>query len=334
MWRKYGDLGYSILVLAIFVLEVLVMAALTGAFVLKAEGRLTVRVLASVVGAAVGASAVGLLSISAYILAYHFISAIYQRQRQQRLRTWTEKWGEAMLGGPRPPRLGGRDAWEALLNVREAVSGPEAEIIVAELRFRGTGRMLKRLRSSRKHQRLEALEELARARLPETFNVTLAASRDTVMFVRSMALRAAARVLAVMGKGADRDHAIIGLAAAIQGPDLPTVLIDEVLLLLEDAAPAVIEILFSLEPAPPAMVKAAIGHTGRPHLAGPGSHLRPALRPPDPALRPAVLPRLCRLANRPALSLPLSWYRPCASVVSKACTSVSAAPRLGVSATW
>jgi HEAT repeat protein len=263
MWRRYGDDLYAFVVLLVFMVEAVVLGALTWVFVLRLVDRFGEDRLAGFLIGAVALTALALLVIGGHVLAYHVLSNRRERWRRQRLEAWTERWvavlfqDEAPPRGPLPP-----EAVESLLDLRETLVGTEGERVewlvrrfglgeelVSRSRAMGAVRRVASVRARRLSSRLEALESLAKARLGQAIDPLMSLLDDREPAVRLMALRGVARTIARLPAGAMREGAADRFARVVAVTDLPSGAIEESLLLLEGAARAVLSCLLAAAPA-------------------------------------------------------------------------------------
>ncbi|MDM7325377.1 MAG: HEAT repeat domain-containing protein, partial [Thermus sp.] len=195
MWRR-GDRLYALLVFLVVLLEGLALGGLVVVF----SGRLfgvfgypqVYRVLflaLSLTGAALG-------FLSAYILLYHAYTASREAHDQKAYEEWLARFTEVLFsGGAPPPSPWPRPALEALLRLREMLKGDFSETIAQWLRqARPPWERILRQRRVSRPARLEALEALAQARLPETLEVILPYLTHPDPILRLAAARAGARV--------------------------------------------------------------------------------------------------------------------------------------------
>ena len=180
MWRRFADIPYTLLVFGIFMLELVGLGTLIWTFALR-TGQLVPDVFVEqTLIAATAITALGLLLLTAYILAYHVLSVPRERRRQQRLETWTDRWfGVLFSTEPTPTGRLGADATEAAFEIRERLKGSEGKEfsrLLEELRLGEP--LLDRLRSFRLTTRLSALDDLAKARLPGSIGPLMRAMVD------------------------------------------------------------------------------------------------------------------------------------------------------------
>ncbi len=241
MWRRYGDVPYTLLVFAVFSLEVLSLAFVTWSFSRHLFGFVPYKEAQGVLVGGMAVTAAVLAMLTGYILAYHAMSLSRDRRSRQRIQMWTERWIKALFGeGPFPQAPLSREAQEAALSLRELLGGDEGMELAARLESAGVGQSLVRRLGSRRHTvRLQALEALARARLPTAFAAVNHLLNHPQPAVRLMAGRAAARTIATWN-GPAREAGVISFADSLGRADLPAGVVTEVLILLQDAAAAVI----------------------------------------------------------------------------------------------
>jgi HEAT repeat protein len=348
MWRRRGDDLSASVFLLVFTVEAVTLGALTWAFVLRLADQLAGGQPWSFLVLAVSITALVLMVIGAHVLGYRAISSHRRRGSQHRLEAWTERWVAVLFEGQGPPpRPLPREAVEALLDLRDALVGTEGERVEWLVRRYDLGEDLLRraravdragaprrassLRRRRLASRLEALEALAKARIPPAVDPLIGLLADREPAVRVMALRAVARTLARLPEGADRAGAAGRFVAAIGTADVPPGAIEESLLLLEGAGPPVLHrLLAAAQPEGPdpeepeetrldevrlARVIDAVGRlkvvTLADQVAPFGSHPNPEVR--AAALRAlgsvGVLPPAARQAAAQALTDPVEYVR-------------------------
>jgi HEAT repeat protein len=261
VWRRYGDVVYALLLSIVVTAETAALAAVTWVFVPSLSRLLPGFELESVVVAAVSVTGMALLTVSGFVLALHAFSDRKERLYLETLDAWADRWVRVVIERrprPQPPIRGA--AVDALLDLREALRGDEGarvarlvahygvgkELLARAMgrRRRGIARILPpvhRKGSSRQMaRRLDALEALAKARLPEAFPSMLDLLAEPDINVRLMALRGLARTLARIPNKAHKRRGAKALCERLRLADLPGGAIEECLLLLEDAAPLVL----------------------------------------------------------------------------------------------
>ncbi|WP_018111868.1 HEAT repeat domain-containing protein [Thermus igniterrae] len=290
MWRR-GERLYALLVFLVVALE----AVALGGLVLVFSGRLwnlwgyplAQRVLLE----ALLLTGVALALLSAYILLYHGYTQARESQERQAYEDWLSRFTQALFGeAALPPPPWPRPALEALLSLREMLSGEFAERLADWIRQARPpwGRVLRGRLASRP-ARLEALEALAQARLPETLGLILPYLEHPDPVLRLAAARAGARV--AQGEG------VLRLAEALLRAALPRGALLEVLLLLEHRAPPVVEAL--LRQGTEEERWAALEAIGRLKLEALAPQVLPFLEARDPELLAAALRALLRLGYPP-----------------------------------
>jgi HEAT repeat protein len=298
MWRRQGDVGYSAVVFVVFCLEVVGLGFLALTF----AGRLfDLLPYAEVVGAliaAVVATALALSVLTGYILVYHAVTRSREQQRGQRVAAWTDQWLEAVYGEAPFPGLAD-EATEAGLNLRHILSGEEGQAVAEALwRSGAVAGLLRKLQSRRVTDRMEALDALAKARLPTALPSVIRLMGDSEPIARLMAARAAARTLSEW-VGPGRDEAFQAFADALPGADLPAGAMAEALLLVGGNASGVIARLLSSEDMPPRVLRATLDALGRLGLAEFAYEAGVWINHPDPEVRAAALRALGRLGRVP-----------------------------------
>jgi HEAT repeat protein len=319
MWRKYGDDVYASIVLAVFSFEALVLGVLTWSFALRASRALGGGNLTAILVASIAVTALSLVLVGGYVLAYHVLSNRRERGRRERLEAWTARWVAVLFGNEAPPIATlPAEGVESLLDLREHLVGTEGERVeslvgrygigpalldrTSVTERRGLARILNSLRHRRLSTRLEALEALAKARLAQSVEPLLRLLDDREESVRLMALRSLARSLARMPEGPAYDRAILGFAEVVMTSDLPAGAVEESLLLLEDAAPRVLSIVLATGPGDrrARLVARAMDAAGRLKLLELADDVAMHLTDPEPEVRAAALRALGRVGILPA----------------------------------
>lgn len=262
MWRRYGDVLYAILLSVVLAAETAVLATVTWLVVPSLARVVPELRLQSAVIAAVAVTALALLAVTGFVLAHHAFSDRRERLHLEALDVWADRWVRVIVERrPRPQAPIRGAAVDALLDLREVLRGDEGEQLERLVRDYGVAKRLmsrakgpRRLglvglrpwRRGRSHssrvvaKRLDALEALAKARLPEAFPSLLDLLADPEITVRLMALRGLARTLARMPTQTEKHRAAAALCERLRVADLPGGAIEECLLLLGDSAPIVL----------------------------------------------------------------------------------------------
>jgi len=300
MWRRYGDVPYTLLVFAVFSVEVLTLALVTWSFSRHLFGFVPYMEGQRVLVGAVAVTAAALVMLAGYILAYHAMSLSRDRRSRARVKMWSERWILAVFGeGPFPKPPLAAEAQEAGLALRELLGGKRGRKLAASLESAGVGESLvRRLGSRRRTVLLEALEGLARARLPSAFGAVNRLLHHPKPVVRLMAARAAARTLATWGEPG-RDDAIIAFAESLAVLNLPAGAVTEVLILLRNAGPAVAARLMAHSNLSPPVARACLDAIGRLGLVQLAYEVASHATHPDPEVRAAALRALARLRRVP-----------------------------------
>ncbi len=303
MWRRYGDIPYTLLVFAVFSLEVISLAFVTWTFSGDLFGFVPHMDVEGVLVAAVALTAAALAMLAGYVLVYHALSLSRERRSQERIKEWTDLWIQALFKqGPFPEPPLSPEAQEAALSLRELLGGEEGKEIASRLEEAGVGEsLIRRVHSRRRTVRLEALEALARARLPATFGAVTALLRHPQPHIRLMAGRTAARTIAIWN-GPSREIGVASFAQSLPETHLPAGALTEVLILLEDAAPAVINRLMADPSLPASIARACLDAIGRLELVQLAYEAGSRITHRDPEVRAAALRALGRLQRVPTRS--------------------------------
>ncbi len=307
MWRRYGDAFYTLMTLAIFGFETIALGALSLAFLLGAAAGIASTPIEEILLAVVTSTASALALLGLYLLSYHFISSMRDRWHHDQIDKWTEWWVGLALAGPGQPVDDGtqrrrlpRVAVDSVLSLLEAVKGEEGDRLKEALASRGVDRwFLRRARGGHLTARLDAIEGLGKARLPQALDALLGLFDNPKPVVRRMAARAAAVTLAIIPPepGPDSPHA--RFIAAIQHADLQPGVVQEALLLLETRAGPVLRQLLA-DPQLSDTVRWVVLETiGRMGLADMADEVAASATHPDPELRAATFRALRRLATVP-----------------------------------
>jgi HEAT repeat protein len=300
MWRRYGDVPYTILVFAVFSLEVVSLGLVIWAFSRNLFGIVPFGEVEGILVGGVTVTAAGLALLTGYVLVYHAMSLSRERRSQQLVAMWTERWVTALKGdGPFPEGPLTEEAQDAALALREVLGGQEAAVLVSRLETAGVAETLMRqLASHRRTVRLEALDGLARARLPKAFEAVNRFLNHPQAMVRLMAARAAARTLGAWN-GPGLFEAEAAFADSLSSVELPAGAVTEVLTLLEDAALGVTARLMANLRLSAPLARACLDTIGRLGLSSLAYEAGPRVSHSDPEVRAAALRAMGRLARVP-----------------------------------
>jgi HEAT repeat protein len=290
MWRR-GERLYALLVFLVVALEAYALAVLILALSARLFHRLTLSQVQAALFQALGLTGLILLLLGAYILVYHAYTALKEARDKALYERYLSAFTEALFSGTEPPPPPWPEpALEALLHLRETLKGEMGEKVAQWLR-KGRPPWAFRLKSrwASRPVRLEALEALGLARLPETLKAVLPYLEHQDPVLRLAAARAAARV--AQGEG------VLHLGEALLKAGLPKGALLEVLLLLEDRAEPVVALF--LEKGGRGEVWAALEAIGRLHLHGLAERVLPFLEAEDPEVQAAALRALARLGYPP-----------------------------------
>lgn len=289
MWRRYGDAAYALFVLGGFILQAAALALLTWSFIPAASRLLPSATPGRALLAALLLTTTALLGIVGFILGYHVIGARRQARREAAVEGWTERWTGVVFGADAPQGPLPSEALEGLLEVRDKLRGDRARAIDQLFeRYWDLDILIRPLRSRRLIRRLGALERLARARLASTFFPVLRETDEADARTRGMAIRAAARTLALYPEGPALDEAQDAFAEALDDERISTGVALEALMLLEDACSGVAIRLFD-DPTPRWLRWAAIEAAGRLERVDLTIAIAPLVEDLDPEIRAAAL---------------------------------------------
>jgi HEAT repeat protein len=308
MWRRYGDAVYTLMTLAIFGFETIALGALSLTFLLGAAAGIASTPIEEILLAVVTSTASALALLGLYLLSYHFVSAMRDRWHNEQVDKWTEWWVGLALAGPLdtdgPDRAEGRRlprvAVDSVLSLLEAVKGEEGDRLKEVLASHGVDRwFLRRAKAGHLTARLDAIEGLGKARLPESLDALLDLFRHGRPVVRRMAARAAAGTLAVMPPepGPDNPHA--RFIDALRQADLQPGVVQESLLLLETRAGPVLRDLLADPELSDTLRWVCLETIGRLGLADMADQVAASSTHPDPELRAATFRCLRRLGTVP-----------------------------------
>jgi len=301
MWRRHGDSLYALLVVVVFTLELGALAALVWVSSLRLGGLVPRSRLNVVLIGAVIATALALFGVTVYILGYHAVSAVLERRHTEALSSWTERWIQTLLydaDPPMPPLT--LAAEESALALRDLLRGDDGLALTELLRsYSLDERLIDRMRGRRLAPRLDALDQLSRARFPTAFEPLVQTFVESDAVARLMAGRAIALTLADWPEGPERDRACATFTRALEEAPLPSGAASEVMQLLEGAAPQILRALLSSERQRPELLRAAadtVGRMGRTELRG---QVGQWIAHPNPEVRSAALRALSRLGRVP-----------------------------------
>src|SRR3989442_14967836 len=300
MWRRYGDVSYTVLVFGVLCIEFFGLGFLTVAFSRRLSGQVPYSEVEAVLVGAVALTGVALVMLTSYVLAYHIISSVREQRVADRVSNWTEQWIRAVYEeGPLPESPLPPEAEEAGLSLRDLLEGEEGDRLAEGLERSGvSASLLRRLGSSRLTVRMDALEGLARARLPSTLGPVIRVMASPRPVLRLMAARAASRTIASWS-GPGLDEAIRSFTEALATSELPVGAAVEMLVLLERAAPTGLSRLLTQAETPAFPVRAALESVGRLRLVELAYEVGTRVTHPDREVRSAALRALGRLGRVP-----------------------------------
>ena len=290
MWRRFGDETFSALVAVVVTVEaglLLVLVFLLGG---RATGLVGPSHVRGALLAAVVSVTAGLVVLTVYLLAYQGVSHRRELALERSRARWVDVWLDVLyLDREPPPSPLHHGAVAALLEVRETLKGVEGSRVAQIVDRYGLGeRFARKVRAPKVSTRLEAVEALAQARIPAALPDLISLIADPEPVVRVAAARAGVRTLSAVPAGPDRDAGAADLIHALEINDLPRGVIEEILLLGEDAAPQLVgELLLRLD-VPVASLKAGLDAAGRLQLFSFTDELIRFVDHADPEIRAAA----------------------------------------------
>jgi HEAT repeat protein len=306
MWRRYGDAVYTLVTFAVFGFETLALGALSISFLLGRTTGIADTPVEGILLATLTSTASALALLGFFLLAYHFTSTLRDRWHVEQLDTWTERWiALALEDTPAEqtadvPRRLPRAAVDAVLSLLEVVKSEEGDRLKAVLARHGVDRLLLRhVRSGHLTARLDAIESLGKARLPQAFDALISLLQHPRPVVRRMAVRAAAGTLATMPPEPGPDGPGARFIKALKGTDIQSGVAQESLLLLETKAGAVLRDLLAQPDLGDRLRWVALETTGRLGLADMAGEVAGSTSHAEPELRAAAFRALHRLGSVP-----------------------------------
>jgi HEAT repeat protein len=301
VWRRYGEFTFATIFALAISIEAIPLGYLTWTLAARLVSRSDGERLGSILLGAVGSTAAALILLTAYVLAYQHISSRHESVRRARRQAWVERWLRVLDGAEEAP-VGTLkpEAIEALLALREALRGSDSSRIAQLLERYGAVVALERVAEHGSiGRRLDAIVALSNARIPTSLPTLVAGVRDSHQILSVASARAAARTLARVEDLFDRDRGAGALARAMDAAQLPYGIVEEVVVLAEDAATSLIQVLLLKERPRPATVRAAIDGIGRLKLLVFSEEVVRFLGDPDDEVRAAALRAVSRLGFLP-----------------------------------
>jgi HEAT repeat protein len=304
VWRRYGDVAFAAVFAVVVSLEAIPLGFLTWTLAARLFGPGGPARVGGVLLATVGSTAAALVLLTTYVLAYQFLSERRTQLVEGRRQAWVATWLRVLDGAEAEPSgMLDRAATEALVALRETLRGERSERIAELLERRGVVTRFRRAAShGRAAARLDAVVALSRARAPAALPTLIEAIGDPNPAVCVAAARAAARTLARTEDLMDRDRGATALVAAIEAGQLPYGVVEEVVVLAEDAAGSVIDSLLLAEGRRSEAIRAALDGIGRLKLLLFAEEVVPYLLHSDPEVRAAALRAVGRLGFLPETS--------------------------------
>jgi HEAT repeat protein len=304
MWRRYGDVTFAAVFALAVSLEAIPLGYLTWTLAARLVGHSDGARLGTILLGAVGSTAAALVLLTTYVLAYQHASTRHARVRGERRQAWVARWLRVLDGSEAEPSGTLKpEGVEALLALRETMRGSESTRIAELLERHGAVVSLEHVaKHGRVGRRLDAIVALSNARIPSALPTLVAGVRDSNQIISVASARAAARTLARVDDLFDRDRAAASLARAMDAARLPYGIVEEVVVLSEDAATSLIHVLLLQQRPRPATVRAALDGIGRLKLLVFAEEVVHFLSDPDDEVRAAALRAVSRLGFLPGSS--------------------------------
>jgi HEAT repeat protein len=301
MWRRYGDVTFAAVFAVAISLEAIPLGYLTWTLATGVFGESEGVRLGSILLGGVGSTAAALLLVTTYVLAYQHVSVRHERVRAKRRQAWIGRWLGVLSGSsPEPAGALDPDGVEALLALRETLRGSESSRVADLLERHGAIRSLERsAQHGRLGGRLDSIVALSNARIPSALLTLVNGVYDSNQLISVASARAAARTLARVEDLFDRDRGAAALAQAMETQELPYGIVEEVVVLSEDAAASLIAVLLLHDRPRAPTVRAAIDGIGRLKLLIFAEEVVPFLRHEDDEVRAAALRAVSRLGFLP-----------------------------------
>jgi HEAT repeat protein len=304
VWRRYGDVTFAVIFAVAISIEAVPLGFLTWTLAARLVGHSDGAQLGSILLGAVGSTAAALVLLTTYVLSYQHVSTRHELRRGERRRAWVARWLRVLDGSEAPPTgTLTAEAVEALLALRETLRGSDSTRVAELLERHGAVVTLERTAAhGSTNRRLDAIVALSNARIPSSLPTLVAGVADGDRIISVASARAAARTLARIEDLFDRDRGAAALARAMDDAALPYGIVEEVVVLSEEAATSLIQVLLHRDRPRPATVRAAIDGIGRLQLLVFAEEVVRFLRDPDDEVRAAALRTVGRLGFLPEAS--------------------------------
>ena len=304
MWRRYGDVAFAAVFAIAISLESIPLCYLTWSLAARLFGQAGGGRMGGILLGAVGSAAAALVLVTTYVLAYQHVSAKHERVRVARRQAWVARWLGVLAGfEPEPAGTLEPEGVQALLALRETLRGSESSRVAELLERHGAVRNLERsAEHGRLGGRLDAIVALSNARIPSALLTLVNGVYDSNQLISVASARGAARTLARVEDLFDRDRGAAALARAMETQELPYGIIEEVVVLSEDAAASLIAVLLLHDRPRAPTLRAAIDGIGRLKLLTFAEEVVPFLSHADDEVRAAALRAVSRLGFLPESS--------------------------------
>lgn len=272
MWRRFGARAYATLTLAVFTVQAVALVLLTWAFTFD---RLRMGnsgfALREALMLALAVTAMGVMVLTGYTLGYQALSTGRLARERHEAKVWRDRWlGVLFAQEPRPTGDLSAAAVEALVNVREKLTGSDAEQLDRVIQSGGVAHDLIAVATGARRyslaRRLDALDLLSRAGSATGFDELSALTRDPEMAIRVMAVRALARATGSLEGHEARELGAMRLVEILHTTEVPAGAVEEAYLVLGPAATEVLRTTIT-SGGRADLLTAALDAAGRLHCA-------------------------------------------------------------------
>ncbi len=281
VWHRTGEPLFAALTVVVLMAEGCMLGLLVWALLFGSNGGEAGSLgLGSILVGSVALTTVLLAGVTAAVVLVRASTTRRDDRRSPAIAAWLDRWQAVVAGTepcPQPPI--DDDALEALLEVRESSGAEHAGPVTDAMHCSGADRMLvDRLdalngsatsRSGNRGTRrrlgrsLDTLDDLARARLPEAVDPLLTLLDGPGEALRPMAIRAVARSIAATPPDERQSVAVLGLLRRLRRSDVPRGELDEAIVLLEGAAPALVSAVLTEDSDRPTLLASCLDSVAR-----------------------------------------------------------------------
>jgi ABC-type multidrug transport system fused ATPase/permease subunit len=299
MWRVRDSFYYRFILGLVLCVEVALLIVLMGAFIIAffyPSGFIDVLAL---VMTSVGVTVIGLGLLLIFGVISQLVSRYRFNQQQRQLDLWLGEWTELIFADTpiTPSKRLSEAAIEALMQLPSILGGAHTSRLHEIFRaYHLHHRYVRRLNSRSLLRLLDALERLARMRLPETLPPVSARITHRNRKVALMAAKTAAYILNT--PEADPDHIPLFLSAIAQA-HLPGHVLESTLVHTGQNAEAVLRGLLQQPDIAETLLISAMSVAGRLRLHALAPYIALRWEQPSPQVRAVCLRALAQLQRLP-----------------------------------